>query len=216
VIPHGEYGLFASDPQMTRAKAREQLGLDPGKTWYLFFGHIDEYKGLDVALKALARSSRDSDEGGQAGLIIAGNPGKDVFTAYAGIIEELGLGDRISLNLGHIPVDDIQLYFRAADVLLLPYRESSTSGLVHIAMGFGMPVIASDVGGLRVLVEESGAGIIVKPGDEAGLAAAMAELGGDDEKRRQLGKAWDDVEAKYSWDNIAIKTIAVYQSLLDR
>jgi glycosyltransferase involved in cell wall biosynthesis len=216
VIPHGDYGFFATDRKLTREKARKRLGLDPETTWFLFFGHIEEYKGLDVALKALGHLKREDGDGRKAGLIIAGRPGGEGFSSYDRIIGEQDLAGQLSLNLKHIPVSDIQLYFRAADVLLLPYHESSTSGLVHVAMGFGLPVVASDVGSLAVMVEQAGAGTIVEPNDDVGLATAMAELVRDETKRQRLGKAWDDIGEQYSWDNIAAETLAVYRSLLDR
>lgn len=215
VIPHGEYGFFAADRELDRQRAREVLGLDPGVTWYLFFGHIDEYKGLDVALRALGLLRRQEDGGPAAGIIVAGNPGGEGFDAYAKLIEEEGLGSRVSLHLGHVPIADIQLYFKAADAVLLPYRESSTSGLAHLAMGFSLPVIASDIGGLPALVESAGAGLIVEPGDAAGLAAAMGLLAGDEEELRRLGRAWETVADEYSWDNIAVRTKQLYESLTE-
>lgn len=213
VIPHGEYGFFASDPGLDRAGARQRLGLDSNVTWFLFFGHIDAYKGLDVALGALGRLYQPAAGASRIGLIIAGNPGVETFASYEQQIEAGHLSGKVSLHLGHIPIDEIQLYFKAADVLLLPYRESSTSGLAHVAMGFGLPVIASNIGGLPALLAESGAGEVVEPGDEAGLAAAMAGLAGDSERLRLKGEAWQSVAGKYSWDNIAGRTIELYRSL---
>ncbi|MHB0914838.1 MAG: glycosyltransferase family 4 protein [Thermoleophilia bacterium] len=213
VIPHGEYGFFDNDPDMDRAGARQRLGLDPDITWFLFFGHIDRYKGLDVALGALGRLYQAAAETPPTGLIIAGNPGRETFAQYEKLIGDAGLSDKVSLHLGHIPVSELQAYFKAADALLLPYRESSTSGLAHVAMGFGLPVIASNIGGLPGLVAEAGAGEIVEPGDEDGLAAAMAGLAGDSEKMKRMGAAWQSVADKYSWDNIAGRTIDLYRSL---
>ncbi|RJQ47063.1 MAG: glycosyltransferase [Gaiellales bacterium] len=213
VIPHGEYGFFDIDPGLDRERAREALGLDPDVVWYLFFGHIDDYKGLDIALRALGRLRRQEDGGPAVGLVVAGNPGSQGFDRYASLIEAEGLAARVSLHLGHVPVVDVHKYFKAADALLLPYRESSTSGLAHVAMGFGLPVIASDIGGLPAMVEEAGAGIIIEPGDEAGLAAAMGRLAADEALRRRLGDAWNSVAGKYSWDSIAAQTLETYGSL---
>lgn len=209
VIPHGEYGFFANRPEITREVARQRLGLDQDRTWYLFFGHIDRYKGLDVALGALGRLAAEGTL--TAGLVIAGNPNAEGFDRYREVIEKRGLEEVVNLNLGHIPVEDIQLYFKAADVVLLPYRESSTSGLAHVAMGFGLPLIASDVGGLPAVIGEAGAGIIVPPGDERALAAAMAQLA-DGRLAREMGEAWTGVMKKYSWDSIAARTLAAYGS----
>ncbi|MCL4472634.1 MAG: glycosyltransferase family 4 protein [Actinobacteria bacterium] len=205
VIPHGNYGFFATDPGLTKEAAREQLELDPERFWFLFFGRIDAHKGLDVALRALART-----EG--PGLIIAGDAGGGSLEEYRELIAELDIGERVKFFPGHIPVESVQVYFRAGDAVVLPYRESSTSGIVHLAMGLGLPVVASAVGGLTDVVEDGVTGLLVPPEDDEALAAAMSRLAGDEAVRRQLAEGWTAVEERYSWKTIAARTMAVYSS----
>ena len=205
VIPHGNYGFFATDEKLTREAARERLELDPGRFWYLFFGRIDPHKGLDVALRALARTDGP-------GLVVAGDPSGSSLEEYKSLVTDLGIGDRVKIFPGHIPVEAVQVYLRSADAAVLPYRESSTSGIVHLAMGLGLPVVATEVGGLVDVVEDGVTGLLVPPDDEEALAATMTRLAGDRDTQRRLAEGWTAVEERYSWKTIAAQTMAVYSA----
>lgn len=217
VVPQGNYDFFNTEPALDFEAARERLGLDRNRFWYLFFGHIASYKGLDLAIEALSLAARqagarDVGEGRPIGLLVAGNPGAPGMQKYEERIKELGLERSVSLHIGHIPVTEVQLYLKAAHALVLPYRESSTSAVVHLAMSFGKPVIASDVGGLAETVRQGSAGLIVPPGDIKALADAMNLLACDSETRRQLQSGREKAEHLFLWDNIAEQTMAVYGS----
>lgn len=213
VIPHGDYGFFATDETLSREGAREKLGLDSKRFWFLFFGRIDAHKGLDAALRALVHIGKQTTVEAAPGLVIAGNPEAGDLDEYRRLIGDLGLEDRVRIFPGHIPVIDVQLYFRAADAVVLPYRESSTSGVAHLAMGFGLPVVATRVGGLADVIADGANGILVPPSDESALATAMEKLSGDDETRYRLAEGSSSSRARYSWEGIAGKTVAVYESL---
>ncbi|MCL4309988.1 MAG: glycosyltransferase family 4 protein [Actinomycetota bacterium] len=211
VIPHGHYGFFGTDSKLTAAVARERLGLDPDRFWFLFFGRIDPHKGLDAALRALAVTGAGDDGGPKPpGLIVAGDPGPHSLEPYRKLIGELGLEDRVSMHAGHVPVPEIQVYFRAADAVVLPYRESSTSGIAHVAMGFAKPVVATAVGGLVDVIEDGVTGLLVPAGDDQQLAAAMERIAGEAETRARLAAGWDSVREHYSWQAIARQTQEVY------
>ena len=76
----------------------------------------------------------------------------------------------------YIPNGDVALYFRAADLLLAPYRATSHSGVVQIARAFELPVIASAVGGMKDLVSDGETGLLVPPADASALAGAIARF----------------------------------------
>ncbi|MEW6019090.1 MAG: glycosyltransferase family 4 protein [Pseudomonadota bacterium] len=217
VIPHGEYGLFRLDPGLDQAAARERLGLD-GRFWFLFFGRIDPHKGVDTAIRALARMpSASPDDGSEAGplpgLMIAGDPGPAGAGEYRRLAAGLGVADRVRFFTGHIPVREVQDYFTASDAVLLPYRESSTSGIYHVAMGFEKPVVATAVGGLSDTVRPGVTGLLVPPGDEDALAAAMGRLASDEKLRKSLREGWSAVRGEHSWRSIARRTMKVYERL---
>lgn len=220
VIPHGNYGFFLTDKSLTMEKSRQRLGLDADRFWFLFFGRIDAHKGLDVAIRALARMGQEKDRQGAGaqsralpGLIVAGKPEKEDMRTYEQLIDDLQLRERVRLFTGHIPVPEIQLYFQAADAVVLPYRESSTSGVFHLAMGFKKPVVACAVGGLKDTIIDGVTGIMVPPQDEGMLARAMDRVAGDSATRQRLATGWARVEAEHSWENIASLTQKAYQDV---
>lgn len=213
VIPHGDYGFFATDEKLTREVARDKLDLDTRRFWFLFFGRIDPHKGLDTALEALALMQTGAGSTMAPGLVIAGNDERGSLDDYRRLVGELGLEDRVKLFPGHIPVIDIQLYFRAADAVVMPYRESSTSGIAHLAMGFRLPVVATRVGGLSEVIEDGVTGILVPPEDEKALAVAMEQIAGDEETRLRLADGWSSASKRYSWEGIADQTMSVYESV---
>ena len=182
VIPHGDYGFFASEPKLTREQARERLELDRERFWFLFFGRIDPHKGLDLALQAMPLA-------GAAGLIIAGNPERESIGKYLRLIAELELGERVKLFAGRIPVEQVQLYFRAADAVVLPYRESSTSGIAHGAMGLGFPLVTTDVGGVVGVGDGGVAGLVTATGESQDMRGGRGREG--ERHPPRLGGGWE-------------------------
>ncbi|HWI41572.1 MAG TPA: glycosyltransferase family 4 protein [Verrucomicrobiae bacterium] len=133
----------------------------------LFFGFVREYKGLDVLLHAI-RLLRDR----AVSLRIVGEfwEGKDKYLA---LIEQLGISSRVEVFDGYVPDTEIDEHFAWADLVALPYRRSRTSGIIATAYGFGKPVLATDVGGFREVVQEGLTGKIVPPGDADAFAAGI-------------------------------------------
>jgi glycosyltransferase involved in cell wall biosynthesis len=138
-----------------------------GKT-LLFFGLIRDYKGLDVLVRALADIP-------DARLIVAGDPVDAVEPARAAA-RELGLEDRIDWQLGYVADADVPALFEQATAVVLPYRRLDSSGVLATAIGYGRPVVVTDVGSLGEQVREFGAGRVVPPEDSAALALACNEL----------------------------------------
>jgi glycosyltransferase involved in cell wall biosynthesis len=121
-------------------------------------------------------------------------------------------------NVRFVPryVSDAELpaYFRRADLLVLPHREVDVSGVLFAGLAFGKPMVLSDVGGFREVVEEHGAGRLAEPRPDA-LAAAIGELLADPAERERLAeRARAAAAGPYSWDSIAQRTLAVYQEVL--
>ena len=106
-------------------------------------------------------------------------------------------------------------YFRRAQLLVLPHRSVDVSGVLFAGLAFGKAMVLSDVGGFRELVDDSGAGRLVSPGDPEALAAAISELLERPEERALLERrAADAAAGPYSWDRIAGQTLAVYERVL--
>lgn len=164
VHPHPIYSQFAEEG-IDRAEARRRLGVE-GRV-ILFFGLIRPYKGLGTLLRAFAALADPA-----ATLLVVGEFYED-RRRYDGLIESLGIGDRVRVVGRYVPDNEVALYFRAADVAVLPYTSASGSGIAQTAFAFELPVIVTAVGGLPDVVRDGVTGFVVPPGDPAALADAI-------------------------------------------
>jgi glycosyltransferase involved in cell wall biosynthesis len=119
-------------------------------------------------------------------------------------------------RIAYVPDEETELYFKAADVLILPYTHVFQSGVLFLSYGFGLPVIASDVGSLKDEIIEGETGLVCRPCDSPDLARAvreffMSELYRQRVERRKAIAA--HANARYSWDTVADITIGVYHRL---
>ena len=100
-------------------------------------------------------------------LIIAGEAKRDSGGYLASIVEQIessAVRDRVIQKLEHIPDEEAELYFKAADAVVLPYKHIFQSGVLFLAHSFGVPVIASDVGSFRKDIRDGQAGLVFEPG----------------------------------------------------
>ncbi len=152
-----------------QAEARKKLGLAPEKKVLLFFGYVRRYKGLDILLQALPQVlARDPD----IFLLVVG----EFYEPRAGfetLIRESHLENHVRILDRFVPNSEVGLYFSAADVVVMPYRSATQSGILPIAYQFERPVITTRVGGLADFVEEGKTGILVEPENPAALAQAI-------------------------------------------
>ncbi|MEV0581903.1 glycosyltransferase family 4 protein [Nonomuraea sp. NPDC050310] len=149
----------------------------------LFFGIVRPYKGLDVLLRALPEG---------IALTVAGEFWGGLEQTKA-LIAELGLGERVDLRPGYVAAGEVPALFAAADAVVLPYRSATASQNVWLAHEHGLPVIATRVGALADHVTDGVDGLLVRPGDVAGLRAAIERFyePGEPERLRSGVKAVD-------------------------
>jgi beta-1,4-mannosyltransferase len=163
LIEHGHWIDYYPN-SITRLEARSRLGLDPGDTVFLFFGLCKPYKGLEELIRTFERLP------GNPVLLIAG---KFQSTEYEAQIRALvGRSPRIHLFSGVVPTDEVQVYLKACDIMVVPYTKILTSGSVVLAMSFGRPVIAPAFGSVKDTVRE-GCGILYDAAQPDGLARSM-------------------------------------------
>ncbi len=156
-----------SDSAVAAERARQG---DPDCS-LLAFGAIRPYKGIDLALRALARVPREI----RIRLVVAGvfwDGGEELRR----LVHELRLQDRVELRDGFVSNEDAALLFSAADASLLPYRSATQSGVVQLSFAYGVPVIATAVGGLTEAVSDGEDGILCPGGDLDALSAAIARM----------------------------------------
>ena len=171
----------------------------------LCFGLIRPHKGVEVVLEAF-RSVPDAE------LWVVGMPRMSLAP-----IEELAarMPGRVRIVPRFVPDPEVPAFFRRADVVVLPHLNAEQSGVLHIALAFGKPLVLSAVGGFPEIAERDGAASLVPPGNPGALAAALNELLDDEEERARLGEAAAAAAAgPYAWDRIAARTLDLYQSLL--
>jgi len=154
--PHPIYDIFGRP--IEKPVARKKLGLK-SKNIILFFGLIRVYKGLDILLKSIPQIQREIDD---FCVVVAGECYEDE-NKYKKIIDSLRIHKNVDLNFRFIPDDEVKVYFSAADVIAIPYRSATQSGITQIAFNFNRPVIVSDVGGLGEIVPNGKVGFVVRP-----------------------------------------------------
>jgi D-inositol-3-phosphate glycosyltransferase len=203
---------------LDRLGARRKLGLAPTEKVILFFGQIAPYKGVEFLVAALARMIPSLPD---VRLVIAGKVKKGCEGYWKPIQAEISrpeLEGRVIARIQHISDDDVEIYFKAADVLALPYLQIFQSGLPFLAYSFGLPVIVTDVGSLGEDVVEGDTGMVCRPRSAADLAEAVmayfrSELFRQLERRRAMIRKF--AMERYSWAKVAAVTMAVYSQLLD-
>ncbi|MFL5779406.1 MAG: glycosyltransferase [Chloroflexota bacterium] len=146
-VPHPNYSGVYPD-HVSRLDARHELGLRPDELVYLVLGAIRPYKGLAELLDAWDEMPDDRPRR----LVIAGFPTDEL--GVASILERAALHPTVVLDARKIPAQEMQVFLRAADVAVLPYRRALNSGALMLALTFGVPAIVPRPSGLTDLVDE--------------------------------------------------------------
>jgi glycosyltransferase involved in cell wall biosynthesis len=217
IIRHPLNNAFPDTP-LTPAEAKLRLGLSPQHKAILFFGRITPYKGLEQLLAAFeGLVAREPD----FRLIIAGQPKGGSEDYVAQIKQKIASNFRtgaIVAKLQFIPDSETEVYLKAADVLVLPYKDIFQSGVLFLGYSYGLPVIATDVGSFREEIAEGQTGFLCKPDDPAALAEVIERYFASDlyhnlNRRRQ--EIRDHTQANHSWSGVAELTRNAYAELLD-
>ena len=210
VVPHGNFDFFAEVNSDKKINAREELNLNSNDKVMLFFGIIRQYKGLDMLLDAFDIAATKVEG---IKLLIAGSTASaEVTERYVDKISSLKHSDKINYKFQFIPINEVSLYFKAADVILLPYKEIDHSGIIHLAYSFGKPVIATRVGDFEEVIEHNKCGFILDTNDVDDLAKWIEIAFSDLNKLKQMGNYCLALsKSKYSWKNIANKTTDIYR-----
>lgn len=158
VMPHPVYDDYPpAEEALERAAALELL----------FFGVVRPYKGLDIALRALAGASIEGVR-----LTVAGEFWEGLAETRS-LIEELGISSRVRLIPRRVEDAEVAALFQGCDAVVAPYRSATGSGVVALAQQFCKPVVASDVAGLAGSVEHRRTGWLFPAGDAKRLAALL-------------------------------------------
>ncbi|HEX3800829.1 MAG TPA: glycosyltransferase family 4 protein [Verrucomicrobiae bacterium] len=215
VIPHGVM-TCVPDTNLTREAARTKLELPQDEPVILFFGLITPYKGIETLVEACGALAK---KGKTFKLVIVGRVKecRDYWEKIEGLIEQCSLKKNVRTDLRHVPDEDVEIYLKAADVMVLPYREIFQSGALFLTYRFGLPVAVTDVGSLREDVEAANAGVVCQTNDAAGLTQALEEYLASDFMRdpeSHRARIREYAAERYSWERIGKLTEKVYQQVL--
>jgi len=201
VAPHGNYiGIYPDT--ITQIEARKRLCIPDDKTIFLFQGAIRAYKGLKYLCTSFGSLPNPNFR-----LLIAGKPRNNFIDNEDPLSQIIAADQRIVAHLKWVPNHDLQIYFRAADVVVCPFQKILTSGSVMLALSFGRPLIAPALGCLSELITPS-TGVLYDPSEPSGLREALEKCTTID--LNQMGQNAQKVAESYSWRNAAKETYAAY------
>ena len=208
------------DTELTPAEAKQRLGLEDDEKAILFFGKIRPYKGIEHLVAAFKLLSANSLE--KYRLIVAGEPNggaKEYLQEIQESAERDFIAGQVILRFQFVPDEQMELYFKGADVLVLPYKNIFQSGILFLSYSFGLPVVATDVGSFRDDIIEGRTGFLCEAGDPADLAKAIETYFASDlfkNLRIYRQKLKDYARANHSWDAVAVQTCKAYSQMLRR
>jgi len=175
-LPHPVYEIFGEE--LDKAEARKRIStldpfisISPDDPVLLFFGYVRGYKGLDVIINAMPEILQSIP----AKLLVIGEFYNNE-QRYRDQVMQLGLTESVFVHSDYVPNEDVAVYFSSVDVMTLPYKSATQSGIIQIAYNFNRPVIATDVGGLGEVVIDGKTGTIVPPNNPSALAKAVVHF----------------------------------------
>ena len=216
VIRHPINDAFP-DSDLTPSEAKSRLGLEDSNKTILCFGRIKPYKGVEYLITAFQKLAA---EDAQYRLIIAGEvqKGNDEYleSLMQSMTTEMERG-QVLLKTQFIPDEEIEVYFKAADVIVLPYKDIFQSGVLFLGYSFGLPAVVTDVGSFREEVVVGETGYLCEPEDPMDLAKTIdcyfaSDLYRNLRTKRQEIKDYADVH--HSWGAVASLTRKAYEAIL--
>jgi len=161
----------------------------------LFFGLIRPYKGLDDLIRAFDAIPPDEIEG--YWLTIAGETWEG-YTLPAALVARSRYRERITFIDRYVSDEEADALFGGADAVVLPYHRSSQSAALHVALGYGLPVVVSRVGGLPEAVAGYAGAVLVEPSDPLALRGALRRVARLRGQRFRPPRRWGDVAREYT------------------
>jgi len=195
---HPRYSHFSGiRGSISREEARRKLGVPADCRLLLFFGLVRAYKGLMDLLDAAPLVPLDSS----FRVLVVGEFYDDK-EKYLRRIQELGIHDLVQVQDQYVPDEEVAVYFAACDVVVLPYRTATQSGIAQIAFAEGRPVIVTDVGGLPEAVAHGQTGLIAQASNPASLADMIRRFF-DGNLGPQMERTLAERSSEGSWEALA-------------
>jgi acetyltransferase-like isoleucine patch superfamily enzyme/glycosyltransferase involved in cell wall biosynthesis len=201
-VPHGEYRYYTHFDQEDGTQNKN------GRKDVLFFGRWDHYKGIDVLINAEPHITERVPE---ARITLAGEGSVSLDELHDRMVHP----EHFIIKNYAIPDEEVPEIFRKTDVVVLPYREATQSGPLHIAGTFAKPAVVSRVGAMQEVVQDGDTGILVSPGDPEELAEAVCRLLENPVEAERMGaSAQARMAHEASMETVAVAQAEVYQNAI--
>jgi len=199
IIPNGIDPAYAN-VKWTKDEAKRIIGVPVNAKIILFVGSLTKLKGYHILLRAMKE-------------IITKVP--DAIAIFVGpyVKRQKVLNGHVIFT-GPLSHEELRLYYRAADVFVLPSFSEGFPNVLIEAASFGLPLIVSDLKQLEAIVIDGFNGLFAKKGDTKSFVEKIFQVLSDDRLREALGKNSKDFSKRYSWEKVADKYERVYTQLL--
>ena len=201
---HPLYTAFGE--KIPRQEARLKLNLKPEDNVILFFGLIRKYKGLDLLIEAFSLLKINPNNK----LLIAGEFYEDK-KPYLDLISKFRIDKQVVLLDQFIPNDEVKLYFSVANIVALPYRSATQSGVTQVSFHFEVPTLVTNVGGLGEIIPHNIAGYVVEPNPQA-IAKSIDDYF-ENKKEKEFTEGMKHEKQKYEWSIFVNEVIDLYNGL---
>ena len=201
--PHPLYDNYGE--KLHKTEALQQLDLEENYIYFLFFGFIRSYKGLDLLIDAFSDARLREFP---VKLIVAGEFYENE-KPYLDAIQRHNLSNDIILRINFIPNENIKNYFCAADLIVQPYKSATQSGVTQIGYHFEKPMLVTNVGGLAEIIPNGKVGYVVEPVKEEITTAMLDFL----KNKPDFSQGIQEEKQKYTWDKLVLAINAVYEEL---
>jgi len=210
LIPHGP--LFQSSGKADAAEARRRLGLPHEDCIVLFQGIIRSYKGVSFLLKAWKRAL---EAGFQGTLLIVGKGDDDLLSGIRREVATLAIESSVRLVFRFVSVEELDRYYKAADILTYPYGAVTTSGALMTGIGYGKAIIATALPAFQELLRHEENALLVGYGHVEGFADTLLRLGQSEQLRNRLARQLQITNTNLpTWSEIARQTARCYATAL--
>ncbi len=204
-VLHPLYTSFGE--KLNKSDARKALGIKNDVNLVLFFGLIRKYKGLDMLLDAFNELKKNST----ITLLIAGEFYEDK-QPYLDLIETYQIQNQVILHAKFIANEDVKLYFSAADLVALPYRTATQSGVTQVSFHFEVPTLVTNVGGLGEIIPHQKAGYVVEPNGKA-IAESIQDYFTNN-RMPLYTEGMKQEKQKYDWKIFVNEVMNLFQGIL--
>ena len=201
---HPLYTSFGE--KINKQEARSKLGLPTDKQLVLFFGLIRKYKGLDLLLDAMKELKSNPN----INLVVAGEFYEDK-QPYLDLIKQYDIENQVIIHGKFIANEDVKLYFSATDLVTLPYKTATQSGVTQVSFHFEVPTLVTNVGGLGEIIPDKIAGYVVEPNGKA-IADGIRDYF-ENNRMPAFTEGMKKEKQKYDWKIFVDEVIDLYKKI---